>query len=73
MKFMTGSDRIPALGSPREFCVHFKNDCLINCMCFPTASTCSCSVTLPSHIDTDDQMKNLFKTAIDGEFGFGLV
>ena len=52
--FFTGADRVPPLGFPQTPTLHFLgNDAL-----YPTASTCSLMLRLPTRYSTYDAFKD---------------
>ena len=71
MKFLTGSETIPAFGVPTKMEVSFNHGCLESCRCFPTISTCSFSLNIPIHVKYDEEMVTMFGTALLGDVGFG--
>jgi len=70
MKFLAGTAEIPVLRAPKTFKVHFKNDCNNTCTCYPTVCMCGFHITLPLHIANEEAIKQVFKIALDGAFGF---
>ncbi|XP_078490016.1 ubiquitin-protein ligase E3C-like [Ciona intestinalis] len=78
MKFLTGSSTLPPLGLPNDLSISFLHGCRLSpggtkCRCLPTVSTCAISVVLPVHIETQEEMLNVFQCAITCEIGFGQV
>ena len=76
MKFLTGSEMITPLGAPQKYKVYFKHNCTsstagVKCHCYPTVSTCAFHLTLPVHITSDTEMKEMFVLALEHDFGFG--
>ena len=72
-KFITGSKSLPPLGLPNKLTVLFKHDCVKDCRCRPTASTCALSMTIPVHIKTDEEMLEMILSAVKEGLGFGNV
>ena len=72
-KFITGSKSLPPLGLPNKLTILFKHDCLKDCRCRPTASTCALSMTIPVHIKTDEGMLEMILSAVKEGLGFGNV
>ena len=71
MKFLTGSEAIPAFGVPTQFEASFNHGCRESCRCFPTVSTCSFSLNVSIHVKNDEEMVTMFGTALLGDIGFG--
>ena len=71
MKFLTGSETIPAFGVPTKIEVSFNHGCPKSCRCFPTVSTCSFSLIIPFHVKRDEEMVTMFEAALLGDVGFG--
>ena len=68
-KIVTGCTTIPPLGLPEQISIAFKH----SCNCLPTTSTCALEITLPTHIQSFEKMKEAMISAlIDGQ-GFGVV
>ena len=72
-KFITGSKSLPPLGLPNKLTVLFKHDCVKDCRCRPTASTCALSMTISVHIKTDEEMLEMILSAVKEGLGFGNV
>jgi len=72
MKFLTGAELIPPSGILKTFTIEFK-DCVKGCCCYPRVSTCILVITLPLHINSDIEMKQVMETALEGDVGFGQV
>ena len=55
--------------------VNFKHGCETNCKCYPTVSTCADSISIPVHINSDDEMKRTFIEALSLSLvmGFGRI
>ena len=70
MKFLTGSERIPALGVPPAIELTFNHKCPPGCKCFPTVSTCALTLDIPVHV-REDEILTIFSTAIINSIGFG--
>ena len=64
MAFLTGSEKIPALGLPPQITVTFKHDCRNGCKCFPIVSTCSLTLDIPAHICNEEAMFKVFERAL---------
>ena len=71
IKFLTGSCRIPVLGTPPSIKVNFKYNCENGCRCFPTVLICSFTSELPVHIKNDDEILSVFSTALAADVCFG--
>ena len=67
MKFLTGSEAIPAFGVPTKIEV----SCPKSCRCFPAVFTCSFSLIITIHVKDDEEMVTMFKTALLGDVGIG--
>ena len=50
MKFLTGSETIPAFGVPTKIEVSFNHGCSKSCRCFPTVSTWSFNLIILIHV-----------------------
>ena len=72
MKFLTGSETIPAFGVPTRIEFFFIYGCPESCRCFPTVSTYSFSLNIPIHVKDDKEIVTMFGTALLGNVGFGL-
>ena len=71
MKFLNGSETIPAFGAPTKTEVLFNHECLESCRCFPTVSTSSFSLNIPICVKDDEEMVTMFGTALLRDIGFG--
>ena len=71
MAFLTGSEKIPALGLPPQITVTFKHDCSNGWKCFPIVSTCSLTLDIPAHIGYEETMFEVFEGALKEDVGFG--
>ena len=71
MAFLTGSEKIPALGLPPQITVTFKHDCRNSCKCFLIVSTCSLTLDIPVHIRDEETMLEVFERALKEDVGFG--
>ena len=71
IKFLTGSCRIPVLGTPPSIKVNFKYNCENGCRCFPTVLICSFTSELPVHIKNEDEILSVFSTALAADVCFG--
>ena len=71
MAFLTGSEKIPALGFPPQITLTFKHDCRNGCKCFPTVSTCSLTLDIPAHIGNEEKMFEVSERALKEDVGFG--
>ena len=65
--FFTGSDTIPPLGFPVTASLNFNDQ-----NPYPTASTCSISITLPTKYSAYPEFKEKFLFAMTCHGGFGL-
>lgn len=79
MQFICGTSSVPPCGTP-AITLEFKHGCERSpsgtlCQCLPTANTCSQSLTLPIHSDTQKIMTDSFSMAIvaSKKYGFGLA
>ena len=70
MKFLTGSETIPAFGVPTKIEVSFNHGSPKSCRCFSTVSTCSFSSIIPIHVNDDEEILTMFETASLGDVGF---
>ena len=71
MAFLTGSEKIRALGLPPQITVTFKHDCRNSCKYFPIVSTCSLTLDIPVHIGHEETMLEVFERALKEDVGFG--
>ena len=67
LAFFTGSGTVPPMGFPMAASLHFNEQ-----NPYPTVSTCSLSLTLPTKYSTYSDFKNNFLFAIQNHGGFGL-
>ena len=65
--FFTGSSAIPPLGFPVIASLNFNDE-----NPYPSASTCSISLTLPTKYSAFSDFKQKFVFAMTGHGGFGL-
>lgn len=65
--FFTGSGAIPPLGFPEAASLHFNDQ-----NPYPTASTCSLSLTLPTKYSAYHDFRNNFLFVMKNHGGFGL-
>jgi len=56
----------------KAFAVELRN-WVKGCCCYPRVSTCILVITLPLHINSDIEMKQVMETALEGDVGFGQV
>lgn len=73
MMFITGSKSIPPLGLPTQIQVNFKHGCGKGCRCKPFVSVCAPSITLPVHLETEEEMSQALIDAVRGSVGFDNV
>ena len=73
LKWLTGAKNIPPLGFPKKIQCQFLHGCPAGCKCRPTTSTCDLVITLPVHLKTEDDMKEIMFSALIDCFGFGLL
>jgi hypothetical protein len=73
VKWMTGSKTIPPLGFPKKYSVQFVHDCEEGCRCRPTVSTCDITLKIPVHLSTEEDMRDILKSAIKDCVGFGNI
>ena len=71
MKYLTGSEKIPALGLPPQITVTFKHDCRNSYKCFPIVSTSSLTLDIPARIRDEETMLEVFERALKEDVGFG--
>ena len=71
MKFLTESETIPPHLFPEQISVNFKHGCETNRKCYLTISTCAVSISIPVHINNDEEMKRIFVEALSLDMGFG--
>ena len=71
MKFLTGSETIPAFSVLTKVGVSFNHGCPESCRCFPAVSTSPFSLNIPIHVKDNDEMVTMFGTALLGDVGFG--
>lgn len=73
LQWATGSPSIPPLGLPRKVKITFLGGCNPACRCWPTASTCDLQLSLPLHLDTFEEMKDILLSALNNSEGFDLI
>ena len=73
IKWMTGSKTIPPLGFPKKFSVQFVHGCAEACRCRPTVSTCDITLKIPVHLTTEEDMREIFISAIKDCVGSGHI
>lgn len=73
LQWATGSPSIPPLGLPRKVKITFLGGCNPACRCRPTASTCDLQLSLPLHLDTFEEMKDILLSALKDSEGFDLI
>ena len=73
MKFLTGSETIPAFAGSTNIEVLFDQRCPESCRCFPTVSTCSFSLNIPIDVKDDKEMITMFGTALLGDVGLDVA
>lgn len=73
LQFVTGSPTIPAGGFENQISVKFEHSCIKDCKCFPIASLCDLSITIPVHIDNVQEMNDIMDTAVHASVAFGRV
>lgn len=73
LQWAIGSPSIPPLGLPRKVKITFLGGCNPACRCRPTASTCDLRVSLPLHLDTFEEMKEILMSALKDSEGFDLI
>jgi len=75
LMFMTGSDKIPEIGFDSKIEIEFLHGCRENCRCFPIASTCALTFTLPVHdyIQSPEIMSQVVLEAVIQGIPFGRV
>ena len=73
MKFLTGSRTVPASGLVNKLTVIFKHWCTNlpkTCLCKPSVSTCSLTLTLPVHYPAMLSMRKALEDAVKLSQGF---
>ena len=73
MKFLNGSETVPQHLYPERISINFKHGSETNCKCYPTVSTCAVSISIPVHINNDEEMKRTFIEALSLDMGFGRI
>lgn len=73
LKWAVGASTIPPLGLPKKISIQFLHGCAPGCRCRPTTSTCSLTITIPTHLDNEDDMKSIMASAVADSQGFQLV
>lgn len=73
LKWLTGAKRVPPLGFPKKIQCRFLHGCQSGCKCRPTTSTCDLVITLPVHLNTEDNMKEIMESALIDCIDFGLL
>ena len=68
LAFFTGSDKISLLGFPNKAVMQFTQSGI-----YPTASTCSITLTLPTTHEDFSAFASHFIEAVRGHNGFGKV
>ena len=64
LKWLTGTKRVPPLAFSKKIQCKFLHGCPAGCRCRPTTSTCDLSITLPVHLDTEENMKEIMISAL---------
>ena len=72
LKWTVGVPSVPPLGLPKKITVQFLEGCVLGCHRRPTTSTCDLILTIPLHINTDQEMMNMMSAVQESE-GFGLI
>ena len=72
-KWAVRSASIPPLGLPKRITIQFLYGCDKDCRCRPTTSTCDLVITIPVHVDNENDMKEIMASAIVDCDGFGLI
>lgn len=73
LQWLTGSRNIPPLGFPKKIRCQFLHGCPPGCKCRPTTSTCDLVITVPVHLNTEDNTKEILTSAFMDCIGFGLL
>jgi len=69
LQFITGADKIPPLGFPKNITVRFYEKTSQHH--YPTVSTCDLSIQLPRGFQCPDTFQSLLEEAVLGAHGFG--
>ena len=73
LKWLTGSCNYPPLGFPKKIRCQFLHGCPGSCKCRPTTSTCDLVLTLPVHLNTEEEIGCIMTSALTDRFGFTLL
>ena len=73
LQWLTGARSIPPLGFSKRIKCQFLHGCQPDCKCRPTTSTCDLVITLPVHLSTEDDMKEIMTSALIDCIGFGCL
>ena len=71
MKFLNGSETILPYLFPERISINFNHGCETNCKCYPTVTACAVSISIPVHINNDEEIKKIFLEALSLDMGFG--
>ena len=71
--FITGVRVVPPLGIPKQISVSFIRECPTGCRCKLTVSTCTLKLSLPSHYQTKEGMKEAIFESIKLSNGFDTI
>jgi hypothetical protein len=73
LQWLTGAKKFPPLGFPKKINCQFLHGCKPGCKCRPTTSTCDLVITLPVHLNTEGNMKEIMHSALIDCVDFGLL
>ena len=73
LQFITGSSAAPVIGFDEKLQLTFVHGCVVNCKCFPTASTCDILLRIPVHFIAIEDVKTSFHGALKDGFVFALI
>lgn len=73
MQWLTGAKKMPVLGLSSKIKCQFLHACQAGCRCRPTCSTCDLAVTLPVHLNSNDEMVEIMTSALNDSTGFDLI
>lgn len=73
MQWLTGGRKIPVLGLGKKIKCLFLHMCQAGCRCRPVVSTCDLRVTLPVHLDNEEEMVEIMTSALKDSTGFDLI
>lgn len=73
LQWLNGAKKFPCLGFPKEDTMSVFHGCKPGCAWRPTTSTCDLVITLPVHLNTEGNMKEIMHSALVDCVDFGLL